>query len=207
MDRCQWPALGSTVLWNTKLTHAAPGVGALTFVPSQRRAEHPTEPLQARACNAWSAPCRWKGDLRHAVQQVRGVPIRRAARERRALVEHAADLVAQRAHAPAFSAAHLGIELALERCLSGNNARNCVQVNSRVSDTTICSSGKTSANWIMRRRFFSPKLPLSTLDCRDSVTTISSPEAPRLLPKTSERTRFPTLQYSRVGVALAVVAT
>ncbi len=33
-----------------------------------------------------------------------------------------------------------------------------------------------SANWIMRRRFFSSKpVPWSMLNCRDSVTTISSP--------------------------------
>jgi hypothetical protein len=38
-------------------------------------------------------------------------------RQRGALVQHAADLLTQRAHVPAFDAAHLGIEVAGERVL------------------------------------------------------------------------------------------
>lgn len=38
---------------------------------------------------------------------------------------------------------------------------NRMNLNSRISDTTICSSGKTPANWIMRRRFFSPNPPFT----------------------------------------------
>ena len=41
-------------------------------------------------------------------------------RERRALVEHAVDLLLQHARAPALDAAHLGVEVALERVLHGD---------------------------------------------------------------------------------------
>ncbi len=51
-------------------------------------------------------------------------------------------------------------------------AMKWVQVNSRISDTTISRSGKTSANWTMRRRFFSPNpQPNSASNCLPDVRT------------------------------------
>jgi hypothetical protein len=45
-----------------------------------------------------------------------------------------------------------------------------------VRAATMLRSGKTSANWIMRRRLFSAKpVPNSTVNSRDTVATISSP--------------------------------
>jgi hypothetical protein len=56
-----------------------------------------------------------------------------------------------------------------ERRSGGWKAMKWVQLNCRISDTTISSLGKTSANCIIRRKFFSPKLgPYSRTNCRAS---------------------------------------
>ncbi|XXX36331.1 hypothetical protein WMF46_46670 [Sorangium sp. So ce117] len=78
--------------------------------------------------------------------------------ERGPLVEHAVDLRAECAHAPALDAAPLSVENARAReASSGSGRTKWSQVNRRDSVATIGSSGKASTNWTMRRSVFSEK--------------------------------------------------
>src|SRR5436305_4794415 len=75
-----------------------------------------------------------------------------------------------------------------------------VQVNCRISDTTISRSGKTSANWIMRRRFFSANpRPNSSSNCLPNAETISAPYSARRSPRISRRMRSPRQSRGIIG--------
>ena len=84
----------------------------------------------------------------------------------------------------------------------GDGLRNC-----RSSAATIRGSGNTSANCIIRRRFFSANpRPNSAVNCPISDWKIATPHA-RFSLRMSRRMQWPICQNSEVSPALTVCAT